>query len=403
MAKKGQRKWVKFRHKVITKLAYIFFYMAVRFKYGAKITKMSRKDKGQYLILFNHQTDYDQFFVGCAFRTPVYYIASEDLFSKGFISKLLKWAVAPIPIKKQSTDVRAVMNCIRVAKEGGTIALAPEGNRTYSGKTEHINEAICGLCKALKLPIAFFRIEEGYGVHPRWSNKPRHGKMRAYTSRVMQPEEYLNMDNAELYEIIKKELYVNEGTLSGAFKSNKRAEYLERAIYVCPHCGFSTFESHGNFMECKKCSLKIEYLETKQLKAVNGNLPFEFVTEWYDYQASFINSFDVRTVTEKPLYEERVTLYKVIPYKNKKKIESEAIVRLFGNRIVVEGVKTREFSFDEAYAFAVLGRNKLNVYIGKDLWQIKGSKRFNALKYVHFYYSYNNLKKGDDNVLFLGL
>ena len=61
------------------------------------------------------------------------------------------------------------------------------------------------------------------------------------------------------------------------------------------------------------------------------------------------------------------------------------------------------FSFDETAAVTVLGRNKLNVYIGDELWQIKGSKRFNALKYVHFYYRYNNLKKGDDNVFFLGL
>ena len=116
-----------------------------------------------------------------------------------------------------------------------------------------------------------------------------------------------------------------------------------------------------------------------------------------------MNSFNIMSACEKPLYEENISLYEVIPYKNKKTIESKAIVRLYGNRVVVEGKEIKEFSFDEAFAFAVLGKNKLNIYIGKELWQIKGDKRFNALKYVHAYYRYNNVKKGEQDVLFLGL
>ena len=48
-----------------------------------------------------------------AFKGPVYYLASEDLFNKGWVSVLLKWAVNPIPIKKQTTDPRAVRNCLK--------------------------------------------------------------------------------------------------------------------------------------------------------------------------------------------------------------------------------------------------------------------------------------------------
>ena len=152
MAKKNKpQKWIKFRHRVIRNLAWLVLSPLCRFKYGIKIEKFKEQRKGQpYLILFNHQTAFDQFFVGMAFKGPVYYVASEDIFSMGFVSKLLRYAVAPIPIKKQTTDVHAVMTCRKVAKEGGTIALAPEGNRTYSGKTEYVNPAIVGLIKLLK-------------------------------------------------------------------------------------------------------------------------------------------------------------------------------------------------------------------------------------------------------------
>ena len=146
-------KWIKFRHRVVRNIAYAILAPYSKIVYGIKIQKNPEKKKRQYLILMNHQTPFDQFFVGMAFKGPVYYLATEDIFSNGWISKLITYLIAPIPIKKQTTDARAVMNCIRVAKEGGTIALAPEGNRTYSGKTEHINPAIVPLVKKLSLPL----------------------------------------------------------------------------------------------------------------------------------------------------------------------------------------------------------------------------------------------------------
>ena len=160
--KNNAKKWIRFRHYVVRTVAYPLIKLYSTIKYGVKVEPFKQQKKGQsYLILFNHQTAFDQFFVGFAFKGPVYYVASEDIFSMGFVSKLLRYAVAPIPIKKQTTDVHAVMTCRKVAKEGGTIAIAPEGNRTYSGKTEHINPAIVGLIKLLKLPLLLYRLEGG--------------------------------------------------------------------------------------------------------------------------------------------------------------------------------------------------------------------------------------------------
>ena len=189
MAKK--KKWCKFRHFVVFLIAKPILKVWARLKYKIKIKKF--KKRGQYLILANHQTAFDQFFCGLTFKNPVYYVASEDSFSNGWLSRIIKYIVAPRPLKKQTTDVRAVMNCIQVAREGGSIAIFPEGNRTYSGKTEFINKTIAPLAKKLGLPIAFLRIEGGYGVQPRWSDVCRKGKMTAYVSNVLSPAEYKNI------------------------------------------------------------------------------------------------------------------------------------------------------------------------------------------------------------------
>jgi len=397
---KKKKKWIKYRHRVVRNIAFAILYPYSRWKYGIKPKRFKEQGDRAYLILLNHQTPFDQFFVGMSFKGAVYYVATEDIFSKGIVSSLIRYLVAPISIKKQSTDVNAVLNCMRVAREGGTIAIAPEGNRTYSGKTEYMSPAIAPLAKRLKLPIAIYRIEGGYGVQPRWSDGTRKGKMNAYVSRVIEPEEYKALSDEELFALIEKELYVNEGVESGLFKSKKKAEYLERAMYVCPFCGLSELESGGNEIKCKRCGRAIEYGEDKKLRGKGFDFPFYYVTEWYDYQKEFVCGLDLTAYIEAPMYVDSAAFIEVVPNKKKKILSENAKIKLYGNRVTVNEL---ELPFDDVTAVAVLGRNKLNIYYDGKIYQLKGSKRFNALKYVNIYYRYQNLIKGEADAKFLGL
>ena len=86
-------------------------------------------------------------------------------------------------------------------------------------------------------------------------------------------------------------------------------------------------------------------------------------------------------------------------------LREDAALRLYGNRVVIDEGTVQEMTlpFSEATAVTVLGRNKLNVYYGGKVYQFKGDKRFNALKYVHIYYRHKNITRGDSNDQFLGL
>ncbi|MBO4940067.1 MAG: 1-acyl-sn-glycerol-3-phosphate acyltransferase [Clostridia bacterium] len=402
---KKKTKWVTFRHRVIRNIAYVVLYPYFRMKCGIKIEKFKNQGKRRYLVLMNHQTGYDQFFVGMVLKGPVYYVASEDIFTNGWISRLLVWAVAPIPIKKQATDARAVLNCKRVAKEGGTIAIFPEGNRTYSGYTGYFNPAIVGLAKILRLPIAFLRLEGGYGVMPRWSDTVRKGKSRVYVSSVMEPEEYLDMDNDALYAYIQEQLYIDESETGGEYTGKALAEYLERAMYVCPTCGLSTFESHKDTISCKRCGLTAKYLPSKKLEGVGKEFPFNSVSSWYRYQCDFVNKLDLSTQNEAPMYEENVKIFSVVPHKTKTLLTEKGKIELYGNRIVFTiGEEKKVLDMDSISVAAVLGKNKLNLYHGDDVYQVKGDKRFNALKYVNICYRYKNLYSNEaENGQFLGL
>ena len=401
--KKKNKKWMKFRHKVVHLILRHPVHLICKIKYGIKIHKYP--DKRPCLILYNHQTAFDQFFVGLAFKQPVYYLASEDLFSNGFVSSLIKYLVEPIPIKKQTTDIKAILNCIRVAKEGGSIAIAPEGNRTYSGETVYMSPTIAPLARKLGLPILLYRIEGGYGVQPRWSDVTRKGKMRSFVSRVIEPEEYKDMTDDQLFAIIRDGLYQNEAVADARFVHKNSAEYIERAFYTCPDCGLTVLESHGDIVECKKCGKKVRYLPTKELEGVNCDFPYRFLLDWHNAQCELVNSLDLSKYYDSPIYENHAEVREVIPNEKKIPIAPWAKVMLYGDRIELSVKEDGDMTFPlgECSAVTVLGKNKLNIYHGGKIYQLKGDKRFCALEFVNIYHRFKNISKGDENDKFLGL
>lgn len=401
----GQKKnsWVKPRHKFIQYLIKLIMKPVCRIKYGAEMVEC--RDRRQMLIVFNHQTGYDQFFVACSFKLPIYFIASEDIFSMGFVSNIIRWAAAPIPIKKQAKDITAVKTAIKVVREGGSVALSPEGNRTFGGDLCRMKGTIAAMARKFKLPIACYRIEGGYGVQPRWADVVRKGRMKTYTSRIIEPEEYAQMTDEELMDAIVSEINVDEKAVKGEYRSPVLAEYLERAMYVCPDCSLSRFESRGDIIRCLKCGKEIRYMPNKQLKGVNCSFPFEYVQDWYHYQEDYINQLNLTEMDDELIYTETVDLYKVNLYKNKELIEKAVRLELKGGavNIAFKDGSVREIPFSEASAITVLGKNLINIYLKDIIYQIKGDKRFNGLKFVHLYNRSRNIKEGRGNEQFLGL
>ena len=422
-----KKNWIKVRHKVIKNILYYPFCTAAKYMYGFKPEINKEFKKRQYMILMNHQTPFDQFFVGLTFKQPVYYVASEDLFSNGLISRLLEYAVAPIPIKKSTSDLSAIRKIVDVAKEGGTISIFPEGNRTYSGTTVDIKPAITKLIKMIGLPIAIMRLEGGFGCEPRWSNIRRKisgGRLRAYVYKILEPEDYKSMSNEEFYKVITEGLYVDDTKLGLTFDSENRAEHIERLLYYCPECRrLSKLASREEKFWCVNCGSTWAYNNdltitqtpppyyntngpVKTREDFAANTKFHNLNEWYAAQNKFISSLDPNNYLSKPAYEEEVNLFKVHIYKSKERLAKYIKFDLYGNKYVFRTSDKilYEMNFDDVKSVSVLGRNKLNIYYGEELFQVKSGRTFNAVKFMNFYYHYINLKssEGVENE-FLGL
>lgn len=376
--KKKQKHWVKKRHAAV--FAFLRFAMApflwLRYHYRAEKAPIR---KGPCIVLSNHQATMDPFFISKAFPFQLYFYASDDLFNLK-VSPLIRYLAAPIPKSKSVADLKAVMISLRVLREGGAIGITPEGNRTLSGRQWEMGDSVAKLVKTAKVPLVLFNLCGGYGTDPRWGVKIRRGtKFVGRVRRILTPEEYAGMSDEELFGIIKNELDVDD-TLSGErYKSRRRAEYIERALYMCPVCGsIGTIHSHGTGFCCTSCKTEAEYTEDLKISPPVGG--YSRIYEWYEWERQEI----VRRI----LGGEKISDGDIL-FRESVKLQKK--IKLPGNTVTLDkdslmisggGAETR-YPLAKIDAITAVGKKKFNFYYKGKILQVKGGKRFCAIKYVH--------------------
>lgn len=390
--------WLKFRHRVVFALLHPIFIIYLRIKYGYKAYKY-RLPKGPCLILYNHPTNLDPFMLALSFWGPIYFMANEDLFNRSYFSSILKYLVAPIRKSKSIRDIQAVKDSIRIIKEGGRIAIAPEGNRNYGGRLNYIDPSIVKLIKLLKVPVVLYNINGGFGVNPRFSQKLRKGRMFGQVKTVLEVEEITKLNNNELLQIIIENLDVDDVKLGYQYKGRALAESLESVFYICPKChSYNSLYSNKNYLYCDNCDLKVEYTPQLLFLSYNKEFSFQTVNDFYLYQEKAIREVNGQ------LIEYRDSDIKLINIKNKRKKEL-----MIGN-LTVNNQKVsiqdenqlREFIFDDIISMAIVYHNTLIINMDNEQYHLVGSSSFNALKIMHLFYKIRNEQKGDNNG-FLGI
>ncbi|MCM1194997.1 MAG: 1-acyl-sn-glycerol-3-phosphate acyltransferase [Corallococcus sp.] len=374
----SQNKWVKRRHKGIFAFFRGIFRIHTKIKYNFTAEKSSLK--GPFLLLCNHVTTFDPVFAALSFKCPIYFCAMDDLFNMKVVSPILRYMVAPIPKKKSSTDTTAIRSCLRVLREGGAVGVFPEGNRILSGSQWPMEDALAKFVKISKVPLVVYNIEGGYGSDPRWGVSKRKGKMYGRIRLVLQPDEYKSMPIDELFKLICDSLRVDDMTSGVKFKSNKRAENIERVLYMCPHCSaVSSIRSKGNKFRCTACGKEWEYTEDLHIVP---NDKFSVISEWHDWEQNEIIRLALSQNTD-VFDDKNIELYDSIRFKKKQRISGDRITanaerfRIYGE----DGIK--EFPISEIDGIALVRRNRFDFYHKGVTYQVRGDERFCSVKYVH--------------------
>jgi len=138
----------------IGRFVLIFYYMILPMKvYGVDKQKYRKKLRGGALILANHTSYSDPFYVGRAFAyRRMYFMAADVVLKNRFIGILLK-GMGCIPINRETYDIRAIKRIISLAKEGQTIAIFPQGGVHRDNSIQEIKNGAALIAVQAGVPL----------------------------------------------------------------------------------------------------------------------------------------------------------------------------------------------------------------------------------------------------------
>ena len=397
----------KFRHKVVYFILRPFFLVYLYLAYGYQPKKY--KLKGNYLIVSNHISMLDPFFLAASFNFPIYYVASNDIFAYKFISKIITYLVEPISKTKNEVDVATMKDILSMSKAKGTIGLFLSGNATYSGTEEYIDSPIAKLVRKLNVPLIIYNLKGLYGVAPRWGKGLRRGYSTGEVREILSVETISKLSDDELTNRIKQGLNVTAFDLETKllnYQGKNRAHFLERALFVCPDClALSSLKSEIHDFKCESCGYSVTYQPNLEFKLNKGKVSLKNVKQWYDFEKNFINQQDYLSLSPETLITSDSGIKLMLNVRNKRKdvLIDSGQIKLFNNRVEIMSNSVKIIlSFDDILAMAVHAKNRLLIHTKQNYYQVIGNERRSALKYMFIYYAIKNRKEGVTNG-FLGI
>lgn len=238
-----------------------------------------------FLLVSNHVTDLDPFFVGLASKnTPLTFVASEHITRMGPVSGIIMKLLRPIPRAKAASGATTVKNCLRRIRGGEAIALFAEGDCTWDGVTAPVFPATGKLAKASGAPLVTFRMTGLHPVNPRWAYKRRGGRSHGGVVRVYSPEELSRMTAEEVTAAIDRDIFEDawetQKKQMTPLGTRRTAEGLERAICVCPECrAVGSLKTKNDTVFCTgpDCGFTARI---DRFGFIEGGRPFSTVAEW---------------------------------------------------------------------------------------------------------------------------
>ncbi len=340
--------------------------------------------KGPFLLFANHNAELDPVLVGLTFDEQMYFVASEHIFRKGFLSKLLVRYLDPISRLKGGTEASAAMEMLRRLRRGSSICVFAEGNRSFNGLTFPIPPATGKLAKTAGVPVVTFRLTGGYFTTPRWAKKMRRGKMSGQVVNVYEPSALKAMSVDEVNGILARDLfedaYARQEREMTRFRGKDLAEWLETALYLCPNCGKAgTLKSRKNLFTCT-CGLKAEYTEFGFLE---GNAPYTTVTAWDTWQVGKLKELAAEQSDAPVFTDENVRLMRVLPG-HKEALEAEGRLAMYRDRIECGG---RTLFLCDISAMAVYGRANVTFTHKDGHFELLSAPPFCGRKYFELFYA----------------
>ena len=243
-----------------------------------------------YIVIPNHVGFWDPFQIGLPIPHPIHYVVADANF-RSPVLRFLLGLVGSIPITKSMSDRDAVKLIMDVRRTGGVLCLFAEGRRTWDGRTLPVIPSTAKLIKLLKIPVLTPVLEGAYFSHPCWAVSIRRGRLNIRFEKLFDGPELRSMSAEDIHASLSSALQHDEHEWQSRhlvrFKSSRRAEMLERVLYMCDSCTtIGAMESSGNTIHCTACGAVSEMDEYGAIIHRHAAHTTTTIADWNDRQRS---------------------------------------------------------------------------------------------------------------------
>ena len=369
------------RHQRIWKLLAFLMKCWIPRKFNLRFQPLQQE--GPILLIANHTCAWDPILVATGMgRRQIYFVASEHLFRMGLVSRLINWLVAPIPRRKATLGTDTVKACLRHLRAGHSVCIFAEGEQCWDGRSQPVFPATGKLAKLAGVTLVTYRLEGGYLSLPRWGRRVRRGAVYAHPVKVYSPELLKTMSPEEINEAVDRDLYENawerQKAAPVAYRGRRRAEGLERALYLCPGCQqIGSLRSKGDRLFCA-CGLDLCFTETGLFSPPQ---PFSTIADWEDWQRQALHS---RVFPPGALLfsDSDMQLSLVLPDHEECRLGSGLALEQYEDRLVCG---EQVFPLTEINSMAAVLSSLLLLSFRGNYYQIRAEKDTNLRKYLEIW------------------
>ena len=325
---------------------------------------------GPFLVLCNHNTDWDPLLLACAFPDYMSFVASEHIFRWGLAGKLIIYLMAPIARLKGTTAGDTAMTMLRRLRKGVSVAMFAEGNRSFNGLTNPILPATGKLARSSGVKLITYRLDGGYLTSPRWSASLRRGKMTGRVVGVYPPEQLRAMSADAVNEIIRRDLFVDACAVQRQemipFRGKRLAEHLECVLCRCPRCGaIGTLKSEDDRLSCA-CGFSVRYNEYGFFEGEDA--PLDNITEWDAAQTEALFAL-ADAAGDGPIFSDGdMTLKEVFPDTHTETPLGSGTMTLYADRLECCG---QVFPLSELTGFSLVQAQTVDLTCGGRSFEIR--------------------------------
>lgn len=275
--------------------------LSTRFRYTTE--GMEKIGKEPCLILMNHSSFIDLKIASKIFYPKPYGIVctSDGFVGKNWLMRLL----GCIPTQKFVSDVSLIRDMEYMLKEKKvSVLMYPEASYSFDGTATPLPRKMGILLKKLDVPVVTIITEGAFARDPLYNGlQLRKVKVSAHVKCLFTRDEIREKKVSELDAMLDETFTFDnfkwQQENGVEIKEPFRADYLERILYKCPHCGTEgKMEGKGIHLSCSHCGKRWELTTLGKLAALDGETEFDHIPDWYAWQRA-----EVRRELEEGTYQ----------------------------------------------------------------------------------------------------